>query len=235
MLYHPLAQRWFSKPPDYRGMDRVRRSSSCLGFLRKTQQLFFYSYFVESDTAMIRYLLIVLLTLFAMLPAKASDPAFAPSKDTLVQWVQDNAQGVLSHTKAIYIVKHTYLYAFKNEIDPLLLLSLLKVESGYRDRAVSPYNARGISQVVPRWHKDKIKGRNLTNTAVAIEVGAQILKDCADKYHGNVRKALGCYSGGGGAKYYNNVMKYRGAMNVALYHTANPKPRGTLVAAYYPS
>ena len=178
-----------------------------------------------------------LLTFFFLLSALLSTGVHAQGKasqqrdkDALAQWVQANAQTPLSPSKATSIVKHAYVNAFKNEMDPLLILSVIKVESGYRDKAVSPYGARGIAQVVPRWHKDKIKGRSLTNTAVSIEVGSQVLKDCSDKHRGNIRKALGCYSGGGGKKYYNKVMAQKKSMRQDVMASQN-RSRPPLYAA----
>lgn len=182
-----------------------------------------------------RFLLWICLTLASLLatgPAHALDQV-SPSHDhdALVLWVQDNATGPMSTAKAASIVKYAYKYAFKHEMDPLLVLSVLRVESGYRDKVVSSYGARGMSQVVPRWHRDKLKGRPLTNTAVAIEVGTQVLKDCSDKHRGNRFKTLGCYSGGGGKRYHNKVMVQLKSMRKNIIE-ARVSPQRLLYAAY---
>lgn len=101
----------------------------------------------------------------------------------------------VSYSEALNIVKVTYIYARKHSIKPTLALGLIAAESGFNRRARSAHGAIGYTQVVPKWHQDKIKGRNLEDTHVNIQVGMKVLSDCFKKFKGNTNKALGCYNG----------------------------------------
>lgn len=101
----------------------------------------------------------------------------------------------VSYSEALNIVKVTYIYARKHTIKPTLALGLIAAESGFNRRARSAHGAIGYTQVVPKWHQDKIKGRNLEDLHVNIQVGMNVLGDCFKKFKGNTNKALGCYNG----------------------------------------
>ena len=101
----------------------------------------------------------------------------------------------VSYSEALSIVKVTYIYARKHSIKPTLALGLIAAESGFNRRARSAHGAIGYTQVVPKWHQDKIKGRNLEDLHVNIQVGMKVLSDCFKKFKGNTNKALGCYNG----------------------------------------
>lgn len=54
---------------------------------------------------------------------------------------------------ATLINKHSKEY----DVDPFLIAGLMKVESRFDRYAVSDAGALGLTQVMPRWHRDKIK------------------------------------------------------------------------------
>lgn len=139
-----------------------------------------------------------------------------PEKEAVTRWVMDNAQVDLPASKAAAIVRHAYLYAFHNELDPLLVLSVMRTESGFKERAASSGGARGLMQVIPYWHRDKLKGRSPFNPQVSIEVGSRVLGDCAKK-HSSTLRVLSCYSGGGGKRYYRKVMAQRSSLQRTIY------------------
>jgi soluble lytic murein transglycosylase-like protein len=112
-------------------------------------------------------------------------------------------------------------YIFSNKgIDPLLVLSVVDVESNFNKYAKSKSGAVGLMQVVPRWHKKKIHGRSMYRIKVALEVGTKVLKECSIKYHGNINKVLNCYSGyrgKGASKYRHDVLvEYRRYKRITL-------------------
>lgn len=120
-------------------------------------------------------------------------------------WIMKNSHNKITKAKADSITRSVYKYADEHSIDPLLIISVIKQESGFRSKAQSSYGASGLMQVVKRFHKDKIKGRDIFKSEVSIDVGVQILKDCVDKRNYKTTKALMCYSGGASKKYYLNV------------------------------
>ncbi len=125
----------------------------------------------------------------------------------------------------VRMVNAVFKEATRHSLDPFLLVSLVGIESRYQARAASKAGARGLMQVIPRWHRDKIKGRDIMNIETNIEVGSQILADCLDNNNGNLKKASRCYSGN--AKNY--VVKLKDGHNAAkkadvLYRFENELP-----------
>jgi soluble lytic murein transglycosylase-like protein len=143
---------------------------------------------------------------FASLPAQSQTQRLTSEKTALVNWVFENSTHPVSFSKALKIVSSAIRFSEKQNLDPLLVLAMIKVESGFKDTARSGYGAKGLMQVVPRWHRDKLKGRNPYDTDVSVEVGTQVLKDCLDKRNGRLATTLACYSGG--AKLYYHKVAY---------------------------
>lgn len=92
------------------------------------------------------------------------------------------------------VVKLVYKHARKQKIKPMLVIGLIASESGFRRTAVSSHGAIGYTQVLPKYHQDKIAGRDVFDPKVNIEVGIKILSDCIKKRK-NIERALGCYNG----------------------------------------
>lgn len=117
----------------------------------------------------------------------------------------------VAKAEARAVVKYSMKYATKYNLEPTLLLGLIAAESSFKASVVSPMGAVGYTQVVPRYHQDKIKGRNITDPDVNIQVGAKILRDCLDT-HRSRKRALGCYNGvrdpRGIERYAKHVLKH---------------------------
>ena len=114
----------------------------------------------------------------------------------------------IDETEARKVVSLVNYYAQEMDISPTVALAMIGTESSFRKNAVSPTGA-GYTQVYPKYHKDKIKNRNIFKTQVNIEVGLTILSDCVKK-RGNYQKALACYNGAVSkdkAKLYNSKIK----------------------------
>ncbi|MFL9905502.1 transglycosylase SLT domain-containing protein [Paraburkholderia sp. RL17-337-BIB-A] len=103
-------------------------------------------------------------------------------------------------------------------LDPLLLLSVMAIESGFNPYAESGVGAQGLMQVMSKVHSDKFQyfgGESAALEPVAnIKVGALVLKDCIARggsLPGGLRLYVGSTSqddGGYGAK----VMAERGRL-----------------------
>lgn len=145
-------------------------------------------------------------------------------QSSLIEWVKNNAQIKLKDSDAIKIIREAYAQGYSSNINPHLILAVIKTESGFRYKARSIEGATGLMQVIPKWHKDKIKNRNPTDMKVSIEVGTKILSDCLIKYNGNNLKALNCYSGGGGKKYFNKVVSYKKVITAFVNNTDTTNP-----------
>jgi Soluble lytic murein transglycosylase and related regulatory proteins (some contain LysM/invasin domains) len=95
----------------------------------------------------------------------------------------------------------------RRELDPELLIAIIKKESEFRPRVQSPYGAQGLMQVVRRWHRDKLHpSESLFDPAVNIRVGADVLEEYLEMANGDVRTALKKYSGNSKG-YVNTVLK----------------------------
>lgn len=135
-------------------------------------------------------------------------------------WIYDNSVEKVSIQQATKIARIAYTESSNENVNPHLVLALMKTESSFNETAISNHGAKGLMQVIPRFHKDKLKGRSPTNSSVSIEVGTKILSDCLNKHSYNVLKGLNCYSGGGGAKYRDAVLKNQASLKnyVAQYY-----------------
>lgn len=145
-------------------------------------------------------------------------------QEIIAQWVTENSNTKLSDSTALSIVRHTYTNAISNNIKPEVILAMIKTESGFIAKAKSSYGAKGLLQVVPRWHKDKLKGRDPFSPSVSIEVGTTVLKDCLVKHNSNFKKSMRCYSGGAGPKYARSVIKYQSSILSHLKEINSNKP-----------
>ena len=102
-----------------------------------------------------------------------------------------------------------------HSVDPVLILSVMAIESGYNPVAQSVMGAKGLMQVIPRFHLEKLSDHGgeeaLLDPEVNILVGAQILRE----YHRRLRDeelALQMYGGAFDeptAQYANKVFAER--------------------------
>ncbi len=128
-------------------------------------------------------------------------------QEITASWVAENSSINLTQQQAKSIVGHTYAHSISNDINPKTFTALIKVESGFNKLAKSNHNAKGLAQVIEKYHKQKIKKRSLFNPEVSVEVGTLVLKDCLVQHKNNEIKALSCYNGSKNTVYYNKVKK----------------------------
>lgn len=88
----------------------------------------------------------------------------------------------------------------KHGFDPLLLLAVIGVESRFDPNAHSSRGAQGLMQVIPRYHQDKLSGKNaakngLFDPVANVKVGVLVLKEGVAR-RGDLKGALAYYSGG---------------------------------------
>ena len=136
----------------------------------------------------------------------------------VMQYISDYSLKPLNTSTIRKISQTVFYYASKSRVDPMLVLALMRQESGFNPTAVSSEGARGLMQVLPRAHRKELKGKSATNIDTNVELGIQIYADCL-KSKGTMRGALNCYSGGAGKKYHNSVLAYeRHAQRYVIEH-----------------
>jgi soluble lytic murein transglycosylase-like protein len=85
-----------------------------------------------------------------------------------------------------------------SRIDPMLVLAVIAVESRFNPIAESDYGARGLMQVVARFHFDKLPStageRALLDPWTNIDVGTRILREYMDRTP-DLESALQLYGG----------------------------------------
>lgn len=82
-------------------------------------------------------------------------------------------------------------------LDPMLIVAVMAVESGFNPIAESPMGAQGLMQVIPRFHQDKLEklsASNLLDPKVNVEVGAMVLKESIRRA-GSLEGGLQQYAG----------------------------------------
>ena len=126
-----------------------------------------------------------------------------PSKEQIaiqryITKVNPNLSSSTIQEYSSYIIK----YAKEYKVDPLLIAGLISVESKFDQYAISSVGALGLTQVLPRWHKDSIgqlKHKfgyfDLFNPEHSIALGTKIYAEYKHISKGNRDRALLMYNG----------------------------------------
>lgn len=84
------------------------------------------------------------------------------------------------------------------QLDPLLILAVMAVESRLNPIAESVAGAKGLMQIIPRYHLDKLEPRGgeqaVLQPEINIRVGAEILREYFERT-GDLTEALKLYNG----------------------------------------
>lgn len=96
------------------------------------------------------------------------------------------------------LVQEAFVTGHTMGLDPLLILAVISVESRFNPIAESDFGARGLMQVVPRFHLDKLAHHGgedaVLDPRTNIRVGASILKEYIQRM-GSVEQGLQMYAG----------------------------------------
>lgn len=117
--------------------------------------------------------------------------------------------------KSLYPLKYEDLvekYSKRYDLDPFLVLAVIKVESGFRYNAVSHKNARGLMQITEgtgKWGADKLglkdySAEKLFDPEANIHIGCWYLNSLYKQF-GDTELVLAAYNAGSG-----NVTKWLG-------------------------
>lgn len=129
------------------------------------------------------------------------------------------------------LVSAAYLTAKEIKLDPLLILSVMAIESRFNPFAESPVGAQGLMQVMSKVHRDKFEElggvKAALNPVANIKVGSLILKDYVTR-GGSVEAGLKLYVGAGA---YESDAGY-GAKVLAEYQRLKDVAMGKKVPVY---
>ncbi|MGH7770622.1 MAG: lytic transglycosylase domain-containing protein [Candidatus Binatia bacterium] len=116
-----------------------------------------------------------------------------------------NSQGVDLSEASVWNVAETILEeSLKQSLDPMLVMAIIKVESGFRHKAVSSQGARGLMQIRPivasalaedlglkRWEGEK----SLDDPVMNVKLGVFYLGYLKERFR-NLKLALTAYNSG---------------------------------------
>ncbi len=104
---------------------------------------------------------------------------------------------VSDHAVAGFVAA-SYRAGREYSVDPLLILAVMAIESRYNPVAESHVGARGLMQIIPKYHLEKLLEHGgehaLLDPEVNILVGTQILREYTRRF-GEIETALQMYGG----------------------------------------
>lgn len=110
----------------------------------------------------------------------------------------------ITHNSARYripsdLAADIYDIALSEGIDPQLAFRLVRVESGFVQRAVSPVGAVGLAQLMPStafWLDPSLSYADLFDRKTNLRLGFRYLRQMIEKYNGDLSLALLAYNRG---------------------------------------
>jgi len=136
-----------------------------------------------------------------------ASPAVSPAMESPPQSLTPGLQAVLDATAQRYRVSADALQpvfeavqavARERNLDPLLIIAVIGIESRFNPFSQSPMGAQGLMQIIPRFHLEKIPRTAgelpFLDPVVNVRIGSQILQD-AIRRQGGVVEGLQSYAG----------------------------------------
>jgi soluble lytic murein transglycosylase-like protein len=133
--------------------------------------------------------------------------ATAPETVVTIPTLSPRMLGALEYVKRRYhvsaeallpVFEVAQLIGEQRRIDPLLVVAVIGIESGFNPFAESAMGAQGLMQIIPRWHKDKMPEgageKPLLDPVINITVGVHVL-DEAIRRAGGLVAGLQYYAG----------------------------------------
>ena len=103
--------------------------------------------------------------------------------------------------------------SFYYDVDPYLIMGMIRVESNFDAHALSHRGAKGLMQLMPATARSH-KVNNAYDPVQNIYGGVRHFRLLLDRFDGNVHLALAAYNAGAGAvAKYNSIPPYRETRN----------------------
>jgi soluble lytic murein transglycosylase-like protein len=166
----------------------------------------------------------------------------SPAEDSRYRALSDSVSRRyrVSQEMAYDLVQLAHNVGRQHGLDPLLIIAVIAIESRFNPIAESMSGAKGLMQIIPKYHTDKLEeygGEKAVFDPVAnVKVGSSILKDYV-RLTGNLSIALQMYAGAlgdGDDQYTNRVMNEQRRLKRVLSLSAGEMTRtssGTQTAA----
>jgi soluble lytic murein transglycosylase-like protein len=128
----------------------------------------------------------------------------------------------VSQDVAYDLVRVAHRSGHQLQLDPLLIIAVIAIESRFNPIAESVAGAKGLMQIIPKYHGDKLEEfggeQAVYDPHTNIQVGARILKEYL-RTTGHLGSALQMYAGAlgdGEDQYTNKVMNEKSRLQQVL-------------------
>ena len=132
----------------------------------------------------------------ASVPAAAVETPLEREQRALTEFIAKRYR--IAEAAAQHFVLIAYRAGQQHRVDPVLILAVMAIESRYNPVAESGMGAKGLMQVIPKYHQEKLFDHGgehaLLDPEVNIHVGAQILREYQRRFQ-DTETALQMYAG----------------------------------------
>lgn len=132
----------------------------------------------------------------AEVPKPVVDDVLQREQEAVAEYIAKRYR--IADNVAAHFVSTAYRAAEQHRLDALLVLAVMAIESRYNPVAESVMGAKGLMQVIPKYHQEKLFEHGgdhaLLDPEVNIHVGAQILREYQRRF-GDTETALQMYAG----------------------------------------
>jgi soluble lytic murein transglycosylase-like protein len=122
-------------------------------------------------------------------PASAVSKPVAPAAPLAQRALPDNSKNPINLNELVASASGDY------KLDPDLVNSVIRAESGFNVRAVSPKGAQGLMQLMPQTASE-LGVQNAFDPQANVQGGTRYLRELLERYNFDLIKALAAYNAG---------------------------------------
>ena len=119
-------------------------------------------------------------------------PAMAAALDQVAQRYRVSPEALLPVFEAAQAVGREW------RLDPLLIIAVISIESGFNPISQSSMGAQGLMQIIPRFHQEKLPrdagSRAFLDPVINVHIGGRILQESIQR-QGSLMDGLQYYAG----------------------------------------
>jgi soluble lytic murein transglycosylase-like protein len=135
----------------------------------------------------------------------------------------------VAETAAASFVSIAYRAGVEHSVDPVLILAVMAIESRYNPVAESHMGAKGLMQVIAKYHQEKLVDHGgelaLLDPEINIHVGTKVLREYLRRF-GDAETALQMYAGAldePTSQYSNKVFAEKARLDVLRQKARKPQ------------